>query len=397
MPRPPVYVVVWLLLVLAWTGNFAIRVGFSALLPAIIRDLDLTYTAAGVLASAFFYAYMALQLPSGMLGDRVGRRRVLLIGLLGGALATFSTGLTVSFATLFLARLATGACQGSLFSNDRALIVALTPPDRLALGQGVSFAGPGLGLLLGLLLGGVLGERWSWRAVFMLFALWPLVAALAIWRWVPAPPRIVSGVPLGTRLRGVFGTREIWLIGAAGTMGIFVQFVLATWAPLFFIESGVPDMSRAGALSSLQGAAAVAGLVGGGFADDRARRRGLDPRAVPIASLVGLVLSMALMGLGIGGRSPLTVGVALVLAGFFVWSIWGPMYALFSGMVPPESLATAFGLYNTICFSGAVVGPMLIGWMRDVTGSFVAGSYLCAGVAAAAILLTLAVRPPGRA
>jgi MFS family permease len=52
--------------------------GFSALLPSIMQDLALSYTQAGVLASGFFGAYAAMQLPAGLLGDRFGRRRVLL-------------------------------------------------------------------------------------------------------------------------------------------------------------------------------------------------------------------------------------------------------------------------------------------------------------------------------
>src|SRR2546428_2661545 len=86
MTVPP-YVVVWALLILAWAANFVIRIGFSALLPSIIDELQLSYTRAGLLASAFFYAYVIMQIPSGLLGDRFGRRRILVLGLLGGALS----------------------------------------------------------------------------------------------------------------------------------------------------------------------------------------------------------------------------------------------------------------------------------------------------------------------
>src|SRR5437867_10742330 len=111
-----------------------------------------------------------MQIPSGLLGDRFGRRRVLLIGLVGGALAAGLTGLAGSLVTLFLARALTGAFQGSLFSNDRAIIATVTPPDRIGLGQGVSFCGPGLGLTFGLVIGGLLGEGLVWRCVMVVVA-----------------------------------------------------------------------------------------------------------------------------------------------------------------------------------------------------------------------------------
>src|SRR5678815_719017 len=64
-PSSRAYVVVWLVLVFAWTTNFTIRIAFAALLPFVMRDLALSYTRAGVLAAAFFYAYGVCQLPAG--------------------------------------------------------------------------------------------------------------------------------------------------------------------------------------------------------------------------------------------------------------------------------------------------------------------------------------------
>src|SRR2546425_13166570 len=110
-----------------------------------------------------------MQIPSGLLGDRFGRRRILVLGLLGGALAAGLTGLAGSFAGLFVARAVTGAFQGSLFSNDRALIVTVTPLERIGLGPGVSFSGPGLGLAFRLVIGGFGAGGPPRRAVMVVF------------------------------------------------------------------------------------------------------------------------------------------------------------------------------------------------------------------------------------
>jgi len=395
----PSYVTVWLLLVLAWAANFIIRIGFSALLPPIIAELDLSYTRAGMLAGAFFWAYVAMQIPAGLLGDRFGRRRVLLIGLVGGACAAALTGAAGSFTLLVVARILTGACQGSLFSNDRALIVAVTPPDKIGLGQGVSFSGPGIGLTLGLLLGGVLGEWLSWRTAFWLFALGPLVSALAVARWVPAPVHAAPAGHAGARLSTVLGNGRLWLLGIVSGCGIYVQFVLAIWAPLFFQETGVEELGRAGTYASLQGPAAIAGLIVGGWTDDRVRRHGLGHSTVIAVGLAALALSVAAMAGAIGSRSPLWLAVALVVAGFFCWSIWGAVYPMLGDLVDRESLGTAFGLLNSVSFLGAIVGPPLTGWVRDAAGSFTPGCLLAALVALVGVVLSLTMRaaaPPAR-
>jgi predicted MFS family arabinose efflux permease len=390
----PPYVLVWLLLIFAWAANFVIRIGFSALLPSIMSELSLSYTRAGLLASAFFYAYVIMQIPSGLLGDRYGRRRILLLGLLGGAFSAGLTGLAGSFAALFTARALTGAFQGSLFSNDRAIIATVTPPDRIGLGQGVSFAGPGLGLTAGLVIGGLLVEVLPWRTVMMLFGLGPIAAALLIARFVPSPAPSPAQEPLGRRLGGLFGNGPLWLLALASLCAIANQFILATWAPLFFQEAGVTDVGRAGTLAALQGIAASLGMIVGGFTHDRLARRGFESKTVIVAGLAALALSMLAMAAVIAQRSVPALAVLVFLAAFFCWSIWGAVYTLLGRMVRAEDLGAAFGWSNSISFLGAIVGPIATGWARDLTGSFSAGCLLAAVLAAAGVALVGGVRAP---
>jgi predicted MFS family arabinose efflux permease len=379
MPRARPYVVVWVLFVFAWVANYLVRMGFAALLPPIMKDLGLSYTRAGVLASAFFGAYAVMQFPAGLLGDRFGRRRILLLGLIGGALASASTALAVSFATLLGARLFTGLSQGCLFSNDRPIIAAVTPPERIALGQAVSFMGPGLGITFGLWLGGALGEWMDWRRVFVIFALPPVAAALLIRGLVPAPPPAPGRWGLG---RGVLRERDLWVLGAAGSTAMWVQYVFATWGPLLLMEAGVSELGRAGLFASLQGLAGVAGLLAGGWLADRAHRVGIGRRAVVVGTLA--TLAVATLTLAVAVQHALGAGVLTVLL-FLVacsaWGVWGPSFAILGDVAAGRELSTAFGLYNTVCVLGAVVGPAVTGWARDVTGSFAAGSYVCAAVA----------------
>jgi predicted MFS family arabinose efflux permease len=390
----PPYVLVWLLLIFAWAANFVIRIGFSALLPSIMSELSLSYTRAGLLASAFFYAYVIMQIPSGLLGDRYGRRRILLLGLLGGAISAGLTGLAGSFAALFTARALTGAFQGSLFSNDRAIIATVTPPDRIGLGQGVSFAGPGLGLTAGLVIGGLLVEVLPWRTVMMLFGLVPIAAALLIARFVPSPAPSLAQEPLGRRLGGLFANGPLWLLALASQCAIANQFILATWAPLFFQEAGVTDVGRAGIYAALQGIAASLGMIVGGFTHDRLARRGFESKTVIVAGLAALALSMLAMAAVIAQRSVPALAVLVFLAAFFCWSIWGAVYTLLGRMVRAEDLGAAFGWSNSISFVGAIVGPIATGWARDFTGSFSAGCLLAAALAVAGVALVGGVRAP---
>jgi predicted MFS family arabinose efflux permease len=389
------YRLVWLLVVVAWISNYLVRMALPALLPPIIAELGLTYTRAGLLATgAFFYAYAAAQLPAGLLGDRFGRRLVLVCGLMAGSIASVLTGLASGFAALLSARIATGLAQGGVFSNDRAIIAAVTPREKIALGQALSFSGPGLGLTIGLLLGGLLGTLMPWRHVFFVVAAAPMIAALLIARLVPESPRRRAPTGVSARVRAVTQQPDLWLLGLAGTAGMWAQYGVATWASTLFVQAGVVAIDRAAFLASLQGLAGVLGLVAGGLLSDRARRRGVSHKVVATAGLLGTALALAGMALVVQSAGSPAALLATVLAMVVCsWAVWGPSFALLGEVFAGEDVSTAFGLYNMICAAGAAMGPVAFGWARDVTGSFTAGCWIAAAVAIAGAVSALAVRP----
>jgi MFS family permease len=392
------YGLVWAILVYAWIANYLIRMALSALLPPIMAEFGLTYAQAGLLSAAVFYAYTSMQLPAGALGDRLGRRRMVIAGVLLSAGTSVFTGLAGTLAMLFAARLATGLSQGFLFSNDRVIIAATTPPGRIALGQGISFSGPGLGTTLGLMLAGYLGALLPWRHVFLLFALPALVAAWLLWRFVPEPPRATSAADPAWPFRRVLRTRDFWLLAVSGMVPIYVQFLLATWGPALFVEAGVRDLARSASLAGLQGLTAPVALLVSGLATDRLRARGYHGKLVIAAALVGTMLTVLAMGVIIGHHGPAwRLTLALLGTSFFIWCCWGPAYAILGDLFPSSVLGRAFGAFNTICFLGAVASPIVTGWLRDLSGSFVAGLHGAAALTALAMVGMMALDRPFRA
>lgn len=389
----PSPVLVWLLFVYAWVAHYMVRMALSSLLPPIMAEFSLSYSAAGLLATAFFYAYLAMHVPAGLLGDRWGRKRVLLTGILVGVAGTLLTGLSTGLPMLFLARLLTGLGQGSLFSNDRVIIATYTPKEKMALGQGVSFSGLGLGTALGLLLAGVLGEVLPWRAVFSLFALPPLAAALLLWRLIPEPPRVATASGLAS-IRRVVAEPGVWILGGVHLTMVYLQFVLAVWAPLLFAEVGIKELGRSAFYASLQGLPAPFGLLLMGWVADRLHRRGLHRKTVIALALLAAGAAFAGAGLVVQGQgSAALLAAFVVLTSFFFWGTQGPIQATLGELVPPSFLGTAFGLLNTIGFVGALVGPAVTGWLKDATGSFAWGCYGAALVGGIGAMLALAVRP----
>ena len=403
MPWQP-YHAVWALIVFGWIGNYMVRMALSPLLEPVMAEFQLTHAEAGFLFSIFFYGYVAMQIPAGLLGDRFGRKRVLITGILLVAGATVLTGLARSLLVLGVARLLTGLAQGLYFANDRPIIAAATPRERLAVGQGVSFSGLGLGTALGVIVGGALGEVMPWRGVFLVLAVLPLLSATLIGRFVADPmrgPAGASGGSAGAGTQAVFRDRDLWLLGAAGIAPIWTQWLIGTWGPALFAEVGVRELGRSALYASLLGVAALPGLFAMGTLSDRLRRRGVDRKAVFAGAILAMTALVFAMGLTVQARGPAWLLAGLVfLTSFFVWGSWAPVYARLSEMFPQRVMGIAFGILNATSFLASLVAPYVTGWIKDGTGSFAWGCYLAALVGLAGVPTALAVRaerrPPPR-
>jgi MFS family permease len=385
---------VWALLVFGWICNYIVRMAFSPLLEPIMAEFGLSHAQGGLLFSVFFYGYVAMQVPAGFLGDRFGRKRVLVAGIVVVALAALATGFATSLAVLVMARLLTGLAQGMYFANDRPIIAAATPPDRLAVGQGVSFSGLGVGTALGVLIGGALGEIMSWRQVFLVVTALPLVSAVLIGRLVPDPVGASAVRASRDEVAAVFRLRDLWLLAVAGIAPIWTQWLVGTWGPALFTEVGVHELGRSAVYATVLGIAAPPGLLAVGALSDRLLRRGIPRRTV----IAGMMAATAVLAACVGGivqaRGPVwLLALAVFACSFSFWGTWAPTYALTAELAPRRAMGIAFGVLNGVAFIGAIVAPWVTGWIKDWSGSFAGGLYLAALLQVVAVPVALGVRP----
>jgi MFS family permease len=389
------YHTVWLLFSLGWICNLLVRVHLGPLLPVLIQTWEITHAEAGLLAGAYFYTYVGMQLPAGLLGDRFGSKRVLVCGFLWAALCTLANSLAPSFAILFALRLLTGLGAGLFFSNDRALIAAVTPPERMGTGQGLSFVGVGVGLSLGLFLPGLIAEHWGWRTVFPVVALPTMGIGIAMLLRVHEPTRARASERCPWRsVRDSVVRADLWALYLAGTALIYTLYCVVTWSPAIVAEVGVTAVGASAQYASVLGLAGIPGIMLTGWWSDRWVRAGRRRTGVVAIEFALLASFMAALGLAVQLRASVWVVMALLGGiGFVVWGVWSPMYALIPDMVPATSYATSFGLANTVWFTGAMLSPWLTGKLKDLTGSFAWGLYAAAGLLVIGMVLVQGVRP----
>jgi EmrB/QacA subfamily drug resistance transporter len=174
-------------------------------LPTLVRELDASTTQLEWIVDAYNLVFAALVLAAGNLGDRVGRKGVLLAGLAIFGIATIAGGLGNSPAELIVARAVMGLGAALIFPATLSLLTnVFTERRERAAAIGLWGATTGVGIALGPIIGGWLLERYGWESVF--FALAPIAAfgMILISLYVPtsrdpeAPPADRPGLVLST-------------------------------------------------------------------------------------------------------------------------------------------------------------------------------------------------------
>jgi EmrB/QacA subfamily drug resistance transporter len=148
-------------------------------LPAIAIELGASNRALTWIADGYTVALAALVLPFGALGDRWGRRRILVVGCAvfgAGALASAASGSTDA---LILGRIVMGVGAAMIMPSTLSTITASFPTEDRGRGVATWAGFAGAGGVIGLIAAGLLLEWWGWRSIFVASALTAVVAAAA--------------------------------------------------------------------------------------------------------------------------------------------------------------------------------------------------------------------------
>jgi predicted MFS family arabinose efflux permease len=163
----------------------------SALFPAMARDLHLDYQELGVLVGVLGIAWGVFSIIGGGLGDRFGRRRVLIPAIVGFSLLSGVSGLAMGLTSLLAIRIIMGANEGAFCPVSFAAVSEASRPTRRGMNLGITqSAFPLFGLALGPIIATQLLQVTSWRWAFVLVGVPGLVVAALLARIVREPPTV---------------------------------------------------------------------------------------------------------------------------------------------------------------------------------------------------------------
>jgi EmrB/QacA subfamily drug resistance transporter len=180
-------------------------------LPTLVKDLDASNAQLEWIVDAYNLMFAALVLAAGNLGDRVGRKGVLLAGLLVFGLASLAGGLGNSPGELIAARAVMGVGAALIFPATLSLLTnVFTERRERARAIGLWGASTGVGIAVGPIVGGWLLEDFSWPSVFI--ALVPLAAIAMVLVTLTVPTSRDPDAPPADRLGLILSTAAMALL-----------------------------------------------------------------------------------------------------------------------------------------------------------------------------------------
>jgi ACS family tartrate transporter-like MFS transporter len=383
-----------------------VNIGFAAL--TMNKDLGFSPSVFGFGAGIFFLGYFLFEVPSNLILEKVGARlwiaRVMITWGMVSAAFAFISGDT----SFYILRFLLGAAEAGFFpgiilylsywfpARYRAGVVSLfmaAAPISVVLGSPISSALLEMHGLLGL-------RGWQW--MFLMEAIPAVVLGFVVLvymtdrpekaKWLRDDERqwLVNVMNAEHAAKAATASHSIWrgladlrvlalsLVYFGTSAGLYT---LGIWAPQIIKEFGLSTM-QVGLLNAIPPTVAVVAMVLWARHSDRTGERTWHVVAACIAASAGLMLAGA-------ATSVISVVAALTLVNIGISAAKPPLWSMPTMFLSGSAAAAGIATINSIGNLGGFVGPAMIGWIKDLTGSFQGGLYFVAGLLVLSAVLTL--------
>ena len=355
--------------------NYFDRATISFALPLISTELHLGPEAKGVLLSAFFWSYALLQIPMGILADRVNLRWLYAAAFTLWSVSQGLMGFATGLGTLIAFRVLLGIGEAIYLPGGSKIVSLLFRPSERGLPCGLFDAGTRTGLVIeGVLVPWML-VHYGWRRTFAVVGFAALVW-LVPW-FLTTPKRLRGEAPDPSVVRPGFSRTFTALITNRNLLGIclgffcfdYYWFFLVSWLPDYLVTVRGLTMMKAGIYAALPYFVFGASEPIGGWLADRLIRAGYsETRArkgiVTFAFLTGLLLIPA------ARVSTPNGAVALIIAGCLVGLATGNLLVILQSCAPPAEIGLWTGVYNFVGNIAGILSPLITGFLIAKTGSY---------------------------
>ena len=349
--------------------------------PNYAIGLGASVASIGIFTSSFMLSSAIMAPRMGGLSDRYGRKKLMLLGILGDVFFGFTTGLAPSWEWLLLIRFVNGAVSGAAMLSAEALLMDSVEPDVRGEASGLLMAAGMIGRNIGPLIGGTI--QWaslntfglslldSYRIPYFVDAGFAIIALALVYLFIEEPERQspVDHRRLNGQKIKLTLTRSLKVLFLDGFIkGMGVGFIMPIMV-LFYNDRFGMDALGIGLIMSISGFIGLfASWIAGRLAD-RVGRKPLIGFGTYLSQLFGFILPLT--------RDVTQAGIALSARSLGFNMSMPAFRALRADVTPPEVRGRVFGYFMTAFTAGDVIGPIISAWLYDYYRS---QTFIVAGV-----------------
>lgn len=352
---------------LYYAYEYLLRISPSVMEPSLRSHFNLSATGFGLLSALYYYAYVPMQLPVGVLMDRFGPRRLLTAACLICVIGTFMFSGTTMFAIAGLGRFLVGMGSAFAFVGVLKLATIWLPEDKLGMVAGFTAALGTVGAMFGdNVLGGMV-ESSGWQHTVNYTAIFGVGLMVVLWFCIHDHKRDAdSGGTIHSfkknliDLNIILREKQIWINGMYGCL---VYLPTTVFAELW----GIPYLTNAHSLTSSEAGFANSVLFFGfmlgaptmGYISDKIKRRKLPMLVGAMGAAIMMMLILYVPNLD----HHVLYGLMFLLGLFY--SAQAIVFAVGRELSPNEAAGTAIAITNMIVMIGAMFLQPLVGRLLD--------------------------------
>lgn len=365
--------------------NYLDRSNLSVAATGLGDELKLSSVQLGLVFSAFGWTYAGLQIPGGLIADRIGPRVLYAFCLCAWSLATVALGFAKGFASLFAFRLAIGVFEAPSYPINNRIVTSWFPEYERASAIALYVSGQFIGLAFLTPALVALQIYAGWRGMFIVTGCIGLLWGV-IWYLFyrdPLDDRRVNTAELEYIEKGggifkkvitehkhsawrkedwkqVFSSRTLWGVYIAQFCVNATLWFFLTWFPTYLVQYRGLNFLKSGYLASIPFLAACAGLLLSGFLSDNLINRGKSvsmARKTPI--IIGLILSGSIVGANYVNDTALII--SFMSLAFFGVGMACISWVFVSLLSPKHLIGLTGGIFNLMGNLASFIVPIVIG------------------------------------
>jgi sugar phosphate permease len=364
----------------------AVFQGLPVLGPVLRSAYGLSLGQLGLVLSSVAVGILITLLAWGAAADRFGERRVMVLGLLGAAVALLVAAQTSDAFGLAAALLVAGACGASVNAAGGRAVMGWFAFRERGLAMGIRQTALPLGAAVAAVSLPVLSAVGGVDGALLALAACCALAAASVAIWIREPPMVGAGrAAEGADKKSSTRNTKIWRLAAAGGLLAVPQFGVVAFLVIFLHEErGYAVGTAAGFLAAVQLLGGAARILVGRWSDLRRRRVG-PLRKLGLATTLGFIVTSALVG------APDPVLLPALLATSILAASWnGLANTVAAELAAPGRSGTAIGFYSTVMGAGASIAPPAFAGVVTATSSWANGFV---AVAACSLLGVVVLAP----